>query len=498
MRVTMEGRKVVWILGAGFSAGLGGPLLQRLLSPASENDIKARYPDPIYPTLYGRRADYLRNLYSHGLGLEYAVHNKPRRGEVMWGNAEEFVDYLDTAAEQRPAGASNPHGERLKAIVNRDWNADITIDDLRATARHLIAAECCAFLEGVDPRREHWKPFRRWTRMLTPRDTIITFNYDRVLEILGAAQNDDAQVHGTKGNPFHIVLPEEADSPSLWDGSTPVLKLHGSVDWRRESVNGQSRTTAAGDPLFAIKCEPSELAIATPGPSKSREASAYRGLWNAADSAIKQAEILVFIGFRFPETDAEVRETILTAIGHGHPERLRVHIVLGYPGRDTQRLQALLDFAQRRRRLVPGGYSPTVHPLLGQDFLSVVDRGPRRSAAPLRPAERLPKRSREHHVEHFLEGDHPGKRSAGAVKEVIPLRRSATRAHVHPVPPARRLREHPTERPWPSLRRFISARRAMPFPGENKHVRRAAPALEGRATEAIAWPSVVSLKGPAR
>jgi len=33
----------VWILGAGFSKPLGGPLLGKLLSPESERDLRVRY-----------------------------------------------------------------------------------------------------------------------------------------------------------------------------------------------------------------------------------------------------------------------------------------------------------------------------------------------------------------------------------------------------------------------------------------------------------------------
>lgn len=233
-------RKVVWVLGAGFSAGLGGPLLQRLLSPTSENDIKVRYPDASrFPAIHGPAATYVRGLYEHGLNHEYVINNHPWPGEQMWTNAEEFIDYLDTAAEPRPAATLNPHAERLKAIVQGRWKVDVSVDDLRATARHLIAAECCAFLEGADVRREQWKPFRKWARSLTPHDTIVTFNYDRVLELLRDAQNDDAARHRLKGSSLYFVTPGRADDPGVWDGCTPVLKLHGSVDWQKQATTGK-------------------------------------------------------------------------------------------------------------------------------------------------------------------------------------------------------------------------------------------------------------------
>jgi hypothetical protein len=60
---------------------------------------------------------------------------------------------------------------------------------VRTTARRLVAAECAAFLQHVDPTREQWRPYRRWAASLTPNDTVVTFNYDRVLEMLHDQQN---------------------------------------------------------------------------------------------------------------------------------------------------------------------------------------------------------------------------------------------------------------------------------------------------------------------
>jgi hypothetical protein len=372
-------RKVVWVLGAGFSRALGGPLLQTLLTPSSESDIKVRYPDAAtYPALHGVEAGYVRNLYRHGLGEEYAVNGRPWRGESMWSNAEEFIDYLDTAAEPRAEGLSNPHAARLDGIVRHAWRVNVPVDGLRNTARHLIAAECSAFLQDVDPRRENWKPFRKWERSLTKHDTIITFNYDLVLERLRDARNEDAsRTHGDNGSKLFVVKPGQVDDPGKWSGCTPVLKLHGSVDWCKQTLNkGQPNERVfveVKDPLFALRCKPEELAIATPGPSKAREAKGFKALWDLATSALAEADEVVFIGYRFPETDADAREALLGAIGDGPKEaRGRIvgfNVILGRPGADTERMEALLGFVTGRRL----GDSCEVHvyPLWAQDYFSV-------------------------------------------------------------------------------------------------------------------------------
>ncbi|HEY6458582.1 MAG TPA: hypothetical protein VIY73_00485, partial [Polyangiaceae bacterium] len=141
------GRKVVWVLGAGFSAGLGGPLLPQLLSPKSERDIKVRYADKEkYPALHSLAADVVRNLYRWGLvDGEVRLMNGLVMGERLWTNAEEFIDYLDTAGEPATPGRANPHAARLQDAAARLSPKSPPVDELRSIARHLIAAECCSF-----------------------------------------------------------------------------------------------------------------------------------------------------------------------------------------------------------------------------------------------------------------------------------------------------------------------------------------------------------------
>lgn len=43
--------RVVWVLGAGFGAGLGRPTLPQLLSRGSEREIAARYSQEYFPKL---------------------------------------------------------------------------------------------------------------------------------------------------------------------------------------------------------------------------------------------------------------------------------------------------------------------------------------------------------------------------------------------------------------------------------------------------------------
>jgi hypothetical protein len=156
--MTIDGeptKRVVWVLGAGFSAALGGPVLTELFTPNSAEEIRFRYGKG-FAELFDTPAERVRSLYAVGLTGN------------MWANAEDFIDYLDTAAEPRGKNERNPHADRIKEleVKHHGGTTRVSVDELRTAARRLIAAECCGFLEGVDTRREKWRPFVRWEREL--------------------------------------------------------------------------------------------------------------------------------------------------------------------------------------------------------------------------------------------------------------------------------------------------------------------------------------------
>jgi hypothetical protein len=204
-----------------------------------------------------------------------------------------------------------------------------------------VAAHCCAFLEPVTQDEilnlEKWAPYLRWLSRLTPADdTVVTFNYDRVLERLSEAACLD-YITG-----FQIVANE--DSEHRADGRRPlVLKLHGSVDW--ELIDGKQsgewlfRSTRQAD--FAIHCPPERLAIAVPGRSKLPRSRSFDVLWRMAETAIQEAEEIYFLGYRFPPSDIEAQKRILGALAKARNVKIRV--VLGKSHDDSARLKDLIE-----------------------------------------------------------------------------------------------------------------------------------------------------------
>jgi hypothetical protein len=89
--------RIVWILGAGFSKSLGGPLLPDLLSERVELEMRGRFSKLV--TDVAHQQIYI--VYRYGLNEK----RSKREGLSLWNHAEEFLAYLGDAASGHPTKA---------------------------------------------------------------------------------------------------------------------------------------------------------------------------------------------------------------------------------------------------------------------------------------------------------------------------------------------------------------------------------------------------------
>lgn len=320
--------KVVWILGSGFSAGLGGPLLKDLLHPRAAKEFRSTYP-----TATNAAHTTVLNIYKRhhpDYKAEFGMANP-----TMWQHAEEFLDFLDCA---RVPGSS--HAKLFEA----HFGTTSTPIDLHRAACQIVASECLFTDLRSDLKGEGWQPYLRWARWLTENDTIVTFNYDRVLDLLAASdwiKHDCGAVGQVQAlNPKSFLIPG-VQEPA--DGFAKVYKLHGSVDWVEAPDDKTKVLPARLKDIIELDQVP---LIAAPGPTKDLHSKGVLATaWSRALAAIREANVVVFMGYRFPPSDSESRRKLLDAIGQASAHHLRVQTVLG-PRKnedDTVRLAALLE-----------------------------------------------------------------------------------------------------------------------------------------------------------
>lgn len=359
--------KRVWVLGAGFSYSLGGPLLPDLLSVAAKLRLEATYPDQFDKN----QIDPIFWLYHFGTGFQegdfgggFRSGNLIRpRGIHVFKHAEDFLELLDDAARDgdkseyltgvferlyREASTAGTDHARQAVGIGQLGGGKLrhpSVEDLQRSARRIVAAAVSAFTEGVDATAvrsmERWMPYRAWIDSLGAEDTIVTFNYDRVIEI-AAAGTDATSPRAIVPGPRQYL--EEQVRGAADDEDPLLLKLHGSVDWVWNDDRSEVRYEPWGkESLVANR----SIAIATPGPIKRQvtdKDGSFYPLWSRARKALSAAEEVYFVGYRFPETDAFARQQLLTALGRNDCKSLKLYTVLGHDIRSapSQRLQALL------------------------------------------------------------------------------------------------------------------------------------------------------------
>lgn len=170
---------------------------------------------------------------------------------------------------------------------------------------------------------------RDFVRILTAADTLLTTNWDLLLDaardgVYGSAPED----YGTTGNVALAAghAPRRAERPRL-------LKLHGSLSWRycqrchrlvidpMNHVAGERQVRASCD----CTCPYTEL-IVTPGFVREYRNVHLLTIWREALLALALAQEWVFVGYSLPPDDIGIRTLLMRArcirrdIAHEEPE----------------------------------------------------------------------------------------------------------------------------------------------------------------------------------
>jgi len=324
--------------------------------------------------------------FADGLLRRVAAARSLVSGVRRWRDAEEFLEILDLACDDDRRGAEL---QQLWAAARLQTSGDtpeaLDLQEFRRCTKRVIAASCSVFLERISEEiartRERWSPYQEWLKRLRQNDTIMSFNYDRVIELLSPRIPGEGGV--SYGWGVHVAgidrttVERDREEEARMAGLPTLLKLHGSVDWTLS--NGLVEQCDWSRNLLSA---PNVPAIATPGPEKVNMAqSFFDRLWTAAEDSLKTADEIYLLGFRFPESDAHPREKLLAALLENNVTNLKVNTVLGPDvlGRDSRRVLELLRWTAHAR-VVTDSLRDTAfdheravvaHAMYVEDFLAV-------------------------------------------------------------------------------------------------------------------------------
>jgi hypothetical protein len=342
LRVTSMPAKIqdrnVFILGAGFSRDAGAPLVHDFLDrarelfddPDSALDIQEREQfEQVFK--FKREVAKAREKFRIDLDnieqLFGLVEMSQRLGSEPPAPREATVYLIAKTLQLALASTSRRPRVRMSLVpayagqasflkhVSRDASGgDVFETDIYTHFALLLSGK-------YDDER----------RVASRSSTVITFNYDLVL--------DDALARvGTR--PGYELADAVFDEASASNQVVPLLKLHGSTNWAicgcgQIHVLGQKATE---DPsLFRSrpcgKCGKTGLRLLLVPPSwdKSEYSRVMQPVWKQAVEALKSATRICVIGYSMPEADAFFK--FLLALGLAENDRLYKLIVVDWvPG----------------------------------------------------------------------------------------------------------------------------------------------------------------------
>lgn len=270
-------RDCVYIVGAGFSAGLGYPLtadlLQRLWPRLTDDDFRTRLKKVI-------------EFHHHSFNPEHFS---------SFPNVEQLLSQMEVNDQFFD--------------ISRYYIGEFTRDKLRDIQQRFLLSVADWFYaltqtDRMKRAQDNWlKKFKE--RVVAEHAAVISFNWDLVLDDLLFGENLDAASYGLEGG--------DVDTPVL-------LKPHGSLNWFEDDAGRYIKEHMR----FPVHADKSQSIYAfrdlTRGPS-TRHDRVYRPLiippvflkkfdnpiftklWQRATSEISTAKKVVFLGYSMPDAD---------------------------------------------------------------------------------------------------------------------------------------------------------------------------------------------------
>ncbi|MCC5952797.1 MAG: SIR2 family protein [Acidimicrobiia bacterium] len=220
--------------------------------------------------------------------------------------------------------------------------SDLSPEELRAKRDRLMAGLAAVLEASTDVSRVAAPCCDLHTRIierLQPRDTIISFNYDCVMDhaLRRTASGKWSAMHGYGFHKPSRVVGSENWNPEVpaagFNRTVNLLKLHGSLNWqlppKKQSADGkivlkQRLYQQRGAPRFTII--PPENVKDFDGDEN------FRHLWRLAERAIRGAEVICLAGFSFTPTDLHVESLFRIALARGNLKQL----LIANPSRDDR------------------------------------------------------------------------------------------------------------------------------------------------------------------
>lgn len=313
--------------------------------------------------------------YLLGAGFSRAIHEKMPL----------LTDLSDRVVTHMKERGANWAGASTLALNLEEWLSYLATDQpwlsLADNLRHRadfteVAGALFAILSQAELSARH-RPIPPWLgslalHWLREKPSILTFNYDNLVERVLAQQHRDV-LRGKPGSWIYLyeapILPGPVVSglssgEEAPDGLMPrLLKLHGSLGWYHSGqeagpydpvyttqswgmwnvAKGETATPSSRQGAAANRMADKVPFIIPPTAVKNSHYSniAMKAQWRAAAEALRRADELVVIGYSFPPSDVMINTMIRTEFTGGKVTVIDRHAEVA--NRLSNRLSARID-----------------------------------------------------------------------------------------------------------------------------------------------------------
>jgi hypothetical protein len=285
----------VFFLGAGASVPAGIPAASQLASSILATDPDA-YPHKWF--LDPGQARFIR----HGLRTLVSHDRWGKASGVRATNIEEILEMLMMAERLNvrvPYGAGSETAEPGWMLHGLIWLTLLTIE------KHSPVV-----LPDV---------YHRFARNVGPADAVITTNYDLIPE------RTIGRLHGTVDYGLGKLRPIlDGDDGWLIGHAPPILKLHGSLNWRICQPGATQEGTNCGELFVFAKELPAygyglvrmcgcghgewHSVLIPPSFTKLLDSPQVRQIWRQASRVLRSCRSCVVIGYSLPMYDNAIKE----------------------------------------------------------------------------------------------------------------------------------------------------------------------------------------------
>jgi len=355
MRSNMFFGNNVFILGAGFSVDAGMPLLKDFMSRMRDvrelsNDLPEEAKSAIDTVLEERASlsnvrdkvklnlDNVEDLFSL-IEAHTSTSTRSKAKVLKVAIRRAISATLLYSSQKKPTldlqienGAVEEPIRKLAEISGQS-NFGSSNNSIRLNTYILYAALISHILDDSDDMEGY-------------SDTIITFNYDLVLE---------ESLAYLKIRPNYCIQNVEYNSMIPTTDAPRVIKVHGSVNWYD---SGHGHLTVVDDPKELLTTPGKMPLLLPPTWSKTTQSRISVQSWGAAVSALEKAHRIFLIGYSIPEGDAYFK--YMLAAGLRNNCSLRQFLVINPAKHIENAVKSILDYTYFENRLIIPSYEQSV------------------------------------------------------------------------------------------------------------------------------------------